>query len=90
MIEANKRQIRGTCSDIQEQGYEIETNGWSPKLAEYEARWKESRGILPLLEWRLQKRKEQGWKLWDMPLMESDAGQEGFLYDRMIEAGVEC
>ena len=42
-----------------------------------------------MLEWQLQTRKQQGWKLWDMPLMRSDAGSEGFLYDRMIVASAE-
>ncbi|KAF6225888.1 hypothetical protein HO133_009890 [Letharia lupina] len=89
MIDNNRRQIRGTTSDIQEQMYEIQTGGWNPELAEYEERWKNSSGILPMLEWQLQTRKKQGWKLWDMPLMRSDAGSEGFLYDRMMEASAE-
>lgn len=89
MIDNNRRQIRGTTSDIQEQMYEIQTGGWNHELAEYEERWKNSSGILPMLEWQLQTRKKQGWKLWDMPLMRSDAGSEGFLYDRMIEASAE-
>lgn len=87
MIEANGAEISGLPSGIKDSTYEIQTSGWTSKLAEYEESWKNSSGILPLLEWQLQKRKTQGWKLWDMPLMTRDAGSEGFLYDRMTEAG---
>ena len=80
MIKAN------TSSDNEDSSYEIQTRGWRSKLADYEAKWKESRSkILPMLKLQLQERKEHGWKLWDMPLMQSDIGSEGFLYDRMAE-----
>lgn len=89
MIEANSNQLRCASSGIQDPTYKIQTGGWDSKLAEYEERWRKSSGLLPMLESQLQKRKGQGWKLWDMPLMQSDAGSEEFLYDRMVETGAE-
>lgn len=89
MIEVTGGQNPATSPGVTDRTYNIQTGGWSPKLAEYEEKWRESSGILPLLEWQLRKRREQGWKLWDMPLMQSDAGNEGFLYDRMAETSAE-
>lgn len=89
MIEDNRIQTLSLSSGIEDSTYESRTSGWDAKLAEYEERWRKSSGILPMLEWQLQKRKRQGWKLWDMPLMQSDAGSEGFLYERMAETTLE-
>lgn len=89
MIEDNGAHVGHLPSDVGDSQNEVKTSGWSPKLNEYEEQWKESSGVLPLLQWQLQKRKEHGWKLWDMPLMRREAGSEGFLYDRMKEAGAE-
>ncbi len=90
MIEDNRGQTHPIFSGNRDLTYEVQTGGWTPKLAEYEERWKKSNGILPMLEWQLHKRKEQGWKLWDMPLMKPDDGSEGFLYDRMIKAPADA
>ena len=87
MIEPGESHRRAPSSDGQDHGYETQTGGWNDKMAEYEAQWKEDGGLLPLLESQLQKRKERGWKLWDMPRMGSEVGQEGFLYDRIMECG---
>ena len=81
--------LPGPSSDRRNHSYSTQTGGWNDKLAEYEAKWKEEGGLLPLLESQLQKRKQRGWKLWNMPLMESEVGQEGFLYDRMMKAGTD-
>lgn len=89
MIEASSGQDHGTSSEAENHIYDIKTGGWSHKLAQYEEKWRQSNGIMPMLRWQLQKRKEQGWKLWDMPLMQSGSGSEGFLYDRMLEANAE-
>lgn len=64
-------------------GYDIRTGGLTSKLETYEANWKASNRILPPLESQLQKRKEQGWELWEMRLMQDEAGKEGFFYDRL-------
>lgn len=82
MIEASSSHLRAPSSNRRDHSYETQTGGWNDKLAVYEAKWKEGGGLLPILESQLQKRKERGWKLWDKPLMESEVGQEGFLYDR--------
>ena len=87
IIETSKSHLSGPSSDRENYSYSTQTGGWNDKLAEYEAKWKEEGGLLPLLESQLQKRKERGWKLWDMPLMESEVGKEGFLYDRIMGAG---
>ena len=87
LVEASERHLPGPSSDREDHSYETQTGGWNNKLAEYEAKWKEAGGLLPLFESQLEKRKEWGWKLWDMPLMESEAGKEGFLYDRIMKAG---
>ena len=106
MIEDYSGQTHPLLSRIRDFTYEVQTGGWTPKLALYEERWKKSNVILPMLqyeeqwenssaflhmlEWQLHKRKEHGWKLWDMPLMKSEDGSEGFLYDRMIEASADA
>ena len=87
IIESTKSHLPGPSTDRRNPSYSTQTGGWNDKLAEYEAKWKEDGGLLPLLESQLQKRKERGWKLWDMPLMESEVGREGFLYDRIMEIG---
>ena len=91
LIETSKSHLHGPFPDREYHSYSIQTiqttGGWNDKLAVYEAKWKEAGGLLPLLESQLQKRKEQGWKLWDMPLMESEVGQEGLLYERIMKAG---
>ncbi|KAM0795975.1 hypothetical protein BDR22DRAFT_893663 [Usnea florida] len=87
LIKAGESQLPGPSSNRQDHSYPTRTGGWNDKLADYEAKWKEDGGLLALLESQLQKRKERGWKLWDMPLMESEAGKEGFLYDRIMKAG---
>ena len=89
LVEASESHLPRPSSDRQDHSYPTQTGGWNDKLAEYEAKWKEEGGLLPLLESQLQKRKERGWKLWDMPLMESEVGQEGFLYDRIMKAGAD-
>ena len=83
MIEANRAHIYDISSSINDFSYEIKTGGWISQVTDYEKRWRESSGILPTLEWQLQKRKREGWELWDMPLMKPDIGSERFLYDRM-------
>ena len=87
LIKAGESQLPGPSSDRQDHSYPTRTGGWNDKLADYEAKWKQDGGLLALLESQLQKRKERGWKLWDMPLMEPEAGKEGFLYDRIMKAG---
>ena len=87
LIKAGESQLPGPSSNRQDHSYTTQTDGWDDKLAVYEAKWKEDGGLLALLQSQLQKRKERGWKLWDMPLMESEAGKEGFLYDRIMKAG---
>ena len=87
LVEASESHLPSPSSDREDYSYSTQTGGWKAKLAEYEAKLKKDSGFLPLLESQLQKRKERGWKLWDMPLMESEVEQEGFLYDRIMEAG---
>ena len=89
MIQASSSHLRAPSSNRRDHSYSTQTGGWNDKLAVYEAKWKESGGLLPILESQLQKRKERGWKLWDMPLMEAEVGREGFLYDRIVEAGAD-
>ncbi len=89
MIEANSSQLRGTGTATEDLAYGGQTGCCSRKEEEYEEMWRESSGILPILQWQLRKRKEQGWRLWDMPLMQIEAGKEGFLYDGMMKAEVE-
>ena len=83
MVTALSRQANKASIELLDFNYKVRTGGLQPSLAAYEADWKTSNGMLPLLEWQLQKRKEQGRDLWEMPLMQGKAGKEGFLYDRL-------
>lgn len=83
MISASGGQPDRASSELPNLDYDIRTGGLQSQLASYEADWKASNSILPLLEWQLQKRKEQGWELWEMWLMQGKAGKEGFLYNRL-------
>ena len=83
MISALGGQADKISPEFPNLGYDIRTGGLKSKLETYEANWKASNGILLSLEWQLQKRKEEGWDLWEMPLMQDEAGKEGFFYDRL-------
>ena len=83
MITDLSRQANKASTELLDLNYDVRTGGLQSSLATYEADWKMSNGILPLLEWQLRKRKEQGWDMWEMPLMQGKAGKEGFLYDRL-------
>ena len=83
MITDLSRQANKANAKLLDLNYNVRTGGLQSSLATYEADWKMSNGLLPLLEWQLRKRKEQGWDLWEMPLIQGKAGKEGFLYDRL-------
>lgn len=83
MISALGVQADETSLEVPDPGYDVRTGGLQSELGTYEADWKASHGILPLLKRQLQKRKEEGWDLWEMPLMEGKGGKASFLYDRL-------
>ena len=83
MITDLSRQANKASAERLDFDYNVRTGGLQSSLVSYEADWRMSNGMLPLLEWQLRKRKEQGWDLWEMPLMQGKAGKEGFVYDRL-------
>ena len=80
MITDLSRHVSAKLVDL---NYNVRTDALQSSFATYEAEWRLSNGILPLSEWQLRKRKEQGWDLSEMPLMQGKAGKKGFLYDRL-------
>ena len=74
---------RHDSANLLDLNYNVRTDALQYSFATYEAEGKPSNGMLSLSEWQLRKRKEQGWDLSEMPLMQGKSGKKGFLYDRL-------